>query len=145
MSFCCNVLSESFCQRIAVRSWLQFSPNSSDFRKVRESLGLRVITPIELITQLALVGGRRVLSVLSMNQLTLQLPETLHQQLTCLAESEGISLNQYIGRILWLGGMRFSTHFNGFFILARNLFAGGFGCKTIALKGLQNNRCIARS
>ena len=26
------------------------------------------------------------------------------------------------GRILWLGGMQFSTHFNGFFILARNLF-----------------------
>ena len=44
-----------------------------------------------------------------------------------------------------VGGMQFSTHFNGFFILARNLFAGGFGCKTIALKGLQNNRCIARS
>ena len=30
-------------------------------------------------------------------------------------------------------------------ILARNLFAGGFGCKTIMLKGLQNNRHLARS
>ena len=25
------------------------------------------------------------------------------------------------------------------------LFAGGFGCKTIVLKGLQNNRHLARS
>ena len=31
--------------------------------------------------------------------------------------------------------MQFLTHFNGFLILARNLFAGGFGCKTIVLKG----------
>ncbi|MDB9517583.1 toxin-antitoxin system HicB family antitoxin [Roseofilum reptotaenium CS-1145] len=31
-----------------------------------------------------------------MSQLTLQLPETLHQQLTHLAENEGVSLNQYI-------------------------------------------------
>lgn len=31
-----------------------------------------------------------------MSQLTLQLPETLHQQLTCLAENEGVPLNQYI-------------------------------------------------
>ena len=51
-------------------------------------------------------------------------------------------------------GRQFSTHFNGFFVktgallevrLARNLFAGGFGCKTIVLKGLQNNRHLARS
>ena len=44
-----------------------------------------------------------------------------------------------------IGGMQFLTHFNGFLILARNLFAGGFGCKTILLKGLQNNRRLARS
>ncbi len=31
-----------------------------------------------------------------MSRLTLRLPETLHQQLTTLAESEGVSLNQYI-------------------------------------------------
>ena len=31
-----------------------------------------------------------------MSRLTLRLPETLHQQLTNLAEEEGISLNQYI-------------------------------------------------
>ncbi len=31
-----------------------------------------------------------------MSRLTLRLPETLHQQLTNLAEKEGISLNQYI-------------------------------------------------
>lgn len=31
-----------------------------------------------------------------MSRLTLRLPETLHQQLTHLAESEGVSLNQYI-------------------------------------------------
>ncbi len=31
-----------------------------------------------------------------MSRLTLRLPETLHQQLTNLAEQEGISLNQYI-------------------------------------------------
>lgn len=31
-----------------------------------------------------------------MSRLTLRLPETLHQQLTNLAEGEGISLNQYI-------------------------------------------------
>jgi hypothetical protein len=31
-----------------------------------------------------------------MSQLTLQLPETLHQQLAHLAEHEGVSLNQYI-------------------------------------------------
>lgn len=31
-----------------------------------------------------------------MSRLTVRLPETLHQQLTHLAESEGISLNQYI-------------------------------------------------
>jgi len=31
-----------------------------------------------------------------MSQLTLRLPKTLHQQLTGLAKSEGISLNQYI-------------------------------------------------
>ncbi|MEL7069297.1 MAG: YlcI/YnfO family protein [Cyanobacteria bacterium J06581_3] len=31
-----------------------------------------------------------------MSRLTLRLPETLHQQLTRLAESEGVSLNQYI-------------------------------------------------
>ncbi|NER19536.1 MAG: toxin-antitoxin system HicB family antitoxin [Symploca sp. SIO1C2] len=31
-----------------------------------------------------------------MNQLTLQLPGTLHQQLANLAEGEGVSLNQYI-------------------------------------------------
>jgi hypothetical protein len=31
-----------------------------------------------------------------MTRLTLQLPETLHQQLVHLAESEGVSLNQYI-------------------------------------------------
>jgi predicted HicB family RNase H-like nuclease len=31
-----------------------------------------------------------------MNRLTVQLPETLHQQLTHLAEGEGVSLNQYI-------------------------------------------------
>ena len=49
------------------------------------------------------------------------------------------------GRILGLGGRPFSTHFNGFLILARNLFAGGLGCKTIVLKGLQNNRRLACS
>ncbi|MGB3515536.1 MAG: YlcI/YnfO family protein [Elainellaceae cyanobacterium] len=31
-----------------------------------------------------------------MSRLTLRLPETLHQQLIHLAESEGVSLNQYI-------------------------------------------------
>ncbi len=31
-----------------------------------------------------------------MSRLTLRLPETLHQQLTHLAEVEGVSLNQYI-------------------------------------------------
>lgn len=31
-----------------------------------------------------------------MSRLTLRLPETLHQQLVYLAESEGVSLNQYI-------------------------------------------------
>ena len=31
-----------------------------------------------------------------MSRLTLRLPETLHQQLAHLAQSEGISLNQYI-------------------------------------------------
>ncbi len=31
-----------------------------------------------------------------MSRLTVRLPETLHQQLTRLAESEGVSLNQYI-------------------------------------------------
>ncbi|MEO1634018.1 MAG: YlcI/YnfO family protein [Cyanobacteria bacterium J06631_9] len=31
-----------------------------------------------------------------MSRLTLRLPETLHQQLTSLAEGEGVSLNQYI-------------------------------------------------
>ncbi|MDJ1173792.1 toxin-antitoxin system HicB family antitoxin [Roseofilum sp. BLCC_M114] len=31
-----------------------------------------------------------------MSQVELQLPETLHQQLTQLAENEGVSLNQYI-------------------------------------------------
>lgn len=31
-----------------------------------------------------------------MSRLTLRLPETLHQQLTQLAEDEGVSLNQYI-------------------------------------------------
>ena len=31
-----------------------------------------------------------------MSRLTLRLPETLHQQLSHLAEGEGISLNQYI-------------------------------------------------
>lgn len=31
-----------------------------------------------------------------MSRLTLRLPETLHQQLVHLAESEGVSLNQYI-------------------------------------------------
>jgi uncharacterized membrane protein len=31
-----------------------------------------------------------------MSRLTLRLPETLHQQLTNLAQGEGISLNQYI-------------------------------------------------
>ncbi|NJM56942.1 MAG: toxin-antitoxin system HicB family antitoxin [Synechococcales cyanobacterium RU_4_20] len=31
-----------------------------------------------------------------MSRLTLRLPETLHQQLTGLAEREGVSLNQYI-------------------------------------------------
>lgn len=31
-----------------------------------------------------------------MSRLTLRLPETLHQQLTHLADSEGVSLNQYI-------------------------------------------------
>lgn len=31
-----------------------------------------------------------------MSRLTLRLPETLHQQLTNLAEGEGVSLNQYI-------------------------------------------------
>jgi len=31
-----------------------------------------------------------------MSRLTVRLPETLHQQLAHLAESEGISLNQYI-------------------------------------------------
>ena len=31
-----------------------------------------------------------------MIRLTLRLPETLHQQLTHLADSEGVSLNQYI-------------------------------------------------
>lgn len=31
-----------------------------------------------------------------MSRLTLRLPETLHQQLTHLAEAEGVSLNQYI-------------------------------------------------
>ena len=31
-----------------------------------------------------------------MSRLTLRLPETLHQQLVYLAESEGVSLNQYV-------------------------------------------------
>ncbi len=31
-----------------------------------------------------------------MSRLTLRLPETLHQQLNSLAESEGVSLNQFI-------------------------------------------------
>jgi hypothetical protein len=31
-----------------------------------------------------------------MSRLTLRLPETLHQQLTTLADGEGVSLNQYI-------------------------------------------------
>ena len=31
-----------------------------------------------------------------MSRLTLRLPETLHQQLTGLADREGVSLNQYI-------------------------------------------------
>jgi uncharacterized protein (DUF1778 family) len=31
-----------------------------------------------------------------MSRLTVRLPETLHQQLVRLAESEGVSLNQYI-------------------------------------------------
>jgi HicB family len=31
-----------------------------------------------------------------MSRLTLRLPETLHQQLTRLADDEGVSLNQYI-------------------------------------------------
>ena len=31
-----------------------------------------------------------------MSRLTLRLPETLHEQLSQLAESEGVSLNQYI-------------------------------------------------
>ena len=31
-----------------------------------------------------------------MSRLTLRLPETLHQQLARLADSEGVSLNQYI-------------------------------------------------
>ena len=31
-----------------------------------------------------------------MSRLTLRLPDTLHQQLIHLAESEGVSLNQYI-------------------------------------------------
>ena len=31
-----------------------------------------------------------------MSRLTLRLPETLHQQLTRLADGEGVSLNQYI-------------------------------------------------
>jgi uncharacterized protein (DUF1778 family) len=31
-----------------------------------------------------------------MSRLTLRLPETLHQQLTQLADGEGVSLNQYI-------------------------------------------------
>jgi hypothetical protein len=31
-----------------------------------------------------------------MSRLTLRLPETLHQQLTDLADREGVSLNQYI-------------------------------------------------
>jgi uncharacterized protein (DUF1778 family) len=31
-----------------------------------------------------------------MSRLTLRLPETLHQKLSRLAESEGVSLNQYI-------------------------------------------------
>jgi hypothetical protein len=31
-----------------------------------------------------------------MSRLTLRLPDTLHQQLSHLAESEGVSLNQYI-------------------------------------------------
>ena len=35
-----------------------------------------------------------------MSRLTLRLPETLHQQLTNLAEEEGISLNQYIVYVL---------------------------------------------
>jgi len=52
-----------------------------------------------------------------------------------------------------IGGRQFSTHFNGFFVktgaplevrLTRNVFAGGFGYKTIVLKGLQNNRRLAR-
>ena len=30
-------------------------------------------------------------------------------------------------------------------LLARNLFTGGFGYKTIVLKGLRNNRRLARS
>ena len=31
-----------------------------------------------------------------MSRLTLRLPETLHKQLTRLADGEGVSLNQYI-------------------------------------------------
>lgn len=31
-----------------------------------------------------------------MSRLTVRLPEALHHQLMCLAESEGVSLNQYI-------------------------------------------------
>jgi uncharacterized protein (DUF1778 family) len=33
---------------------------------------------------------------MNMSRLTLRLPETLHQQLTELADGEGVSLNQYI-------------------------------------------------
>lgn len=35
-----------------------------------------------------------------MSRLSLRLPETLHQQLIHLAESEGVSLNQYIVYVL---------------------------------------------
>ncbi|TAF04343.1 MAG: toxin-antitoxin system HicB family antitoxin [Nostocales cyanobacterium] len=35
-----------------------------------------------------------------MSRLTLRLPETLHQQLIKLAETEGVSLNQYIAYAL---------------------------------------------
>ena len=42
-------------------------------------------------------------------------------------------------------GMKFLTHFNGFLIIARNLFADGCGGKSIVLKRLQNDRRLARS
>ena len=64
--------------------------NLRDSRNAEASLGLQVMTPVELVVKLAEDEGK------TMSRLTLRLPETLHQQLASLAEDEGVSLNQYI-------------------------------------------------